>query len=277
MPSLSPSASSSTIQSLTSTSTLDSKLDISSFEDGARKGVLRDNFFAAWRDDSAAQVAIQSPEEMRKNDPLGIEMWKLFSRTKAQLPNQERMDNLSWRLMSMNLKRQEQERARYVNDGTWFRGPFLLISSTFRLSKNTDVGSQRSSGIAQQLKRSSAQPKTKEHRSPETVSMDELSIPKSVASSAGFSPSHSAEVPRAFPRQQNASAIPINRRQDLAEQLLLPSTASAPYVPPFEGSQQSEFGYVQRRVRKTSVDERRVSYMVMILSIEGAVLIVVRT
>jgi len=112
MPSLSPSASSSTIQSLTSISTPDSKLDISSHEDGARRGVLRDDFFAGWRDDSAGQAAVQSPEEMQKNDPLGIQMWKLFSRTKTQLPNQERMDNLSWRMMSMNLKRQEQERAR---------------------------------------------------------------------------------------------------------------------------------------------------------------------
>lgn len=121
MPPLSPSASSSTVHSLTSASTIDSKLDLSPLEEGgARKGVLRDTFFASWKDDSAAAASAavpgldESPEDMQKKDPLGIQIWKLYSRTKTQLPNQERMDNLSWRMMSMNLKRQEQERARSV-------------------------------------------------------------------------------------------------------------------------------------------------------------------
>ena len=75
--------------------------------------MLRDSFFAAWKND-AASTEMDSPEEMQKKDPLGIQIWKLYSKTKTQLPNQERMDNLSWRMMSMNLKRQERERAGYV-------------------------------------------------------------------------------------------------------------------------------------------------------------------
>lgn len=74
--------------------------------------MLRDSFFPTWKDDSAAQgIDNDSPEEMQKKDPLGIQIWRLYSRTKNQLPNQERMDNLSWRMMSMNM-RKEQERAR---------------------------------------------------------------------------------------------------------------------------------------------------------------------
>lgn len=57
---------------------------------------------------------MDSPEEMQKMDPLGIQIWKLYSKTKSQLPNKERMDNLSWRMMSMSLKLKEQERARSV-------------------------------------------------------------------------------------------------------------------------------------------------------------------
>lgn len=104
---------SSTVQSLTSASTVDSKLDRSPSEDAARKGVLRGSFFPTWSDDTAVTgVVDESPEEMQKKDPLGIQIWRLYSRTKNQLPNQERMDNLSWRMMSMNLKRQEEERRR---------------------------------------------------------------------------------------------------------------------------------------------------------------------
>lgn len=47
---------------------------------------------------------------MQKNDPLATQIWKLYSKTKSQLPNQERMANLTWRMMAMSLKRQEKER-----------------------------------------------------------------------------------------------------------------------------------------------------------------------
>ena len=72
------------------------------------------SLFPNWRDD-AGGATLGQPDEMAKQDPLGIQMWKLYSRTKAQLPNQERMDNLSWRMMAMNLRRKkEMEEARYV-------------------------------------------------------------------------------------------------------------------------------------------------------------------
>lgn len=47
---------------------------------------------------------------MQKNDPLATQVWKLYSKTKSQLPNQERMANFTWRMMAMSLKRQEKER-----------------------------------------------------------------------------------------------------------------------------------------------------------------------
>lgn len=75
--------------------------------------VFRDDFFPEWKAD-AAPGDLESPEELQKKDPLGIQIWKLYSKTKSSMPNGQRMDNLSWRLMSMNLKRQEQERARYA-------------------------------------------------------------------------------------------------------------------------------------------------------------------
>lgn len=56
---------------------------------------------------------MDSPEEMQKMDPFCIEIWKFFSKTKSQLPNKERMDNISWRMMSMNIKK-EQQRSRSV-------------------------------------------------------------------------------------------------------------------------------------------------------------------
>ena len=54
---------------------------------------------------------METPEEMQKKDPLGTQIWKLYSKTKTRLPNQERMENLTWRMMAMNLRRREQMQA----------------------------------------------------------------------------------------------------------------------------------------------------------------------
>jgi GATA-binding protein len=104
------SASSSAGQSLTSASTIDGNLDLSPAEAAVRKGVLRQSYFPAWKNDSGGVE--ESPEEMQKKDPLATQVWKLYSKAKSQLPNAERMENLTWRMMSMNLRRLELERER---------------------------------------------------------------------------------------------------------------------------------------------------------------------
>lgn len=109
------SATSSAIASLTSQSTLETlstRLDRSPGERDPRRGVLRESFFDHWKDD-ASGVDMESPEEMQKKDPLGTQIWKLYHKTKGQLPNGERLENLTWRMMSMNLRRKEAERQRY--------------------------------------------------------------------------------------------------------------------------------------------------------------------
>jgi GATA-binding protein, other eukaryote len=73
--------------------------------------LLGDTVFPDWQDGTARDNAVDSPDEMQRKDPLATQIWKLYSRTKSQLPNQERMENLTWRMMAMSLKRQERERA----------------------------------------------------------------------------------------------------------------------------------------------------------------------
>ena len=88
-------------------------MDISPENKQTRKTLLRESFFSDWKDD-AASADLGDPDEMQKKDPLATQIWKLYSKTKSQLPNQERMENLTWRMMAMNLKRKEREQARYV-------------------------------------------------------------------------------------------------------------------------------------------------------------------
>ncbi|OJD13980.1 hypothetical protein AJ78_05640, partial [Emergomyces pasteurianus Ep9510] len=74
-------------------------------------GLLRESVFPDWRDGTHGG-GYQDTDEMQKQDPLATQIWKLYSRTKSQLPNQERMENLTWRMMAMNLrKKREREEA----------------------------------------------------------------------------------------------------------------------------------------------------------------------
>ena len=87
----------------------DDAMEISPAQDSARRGVLQDAIFPAFGNDAGSPDA-DSPEQMQKNDPLGTQIWKLYSRAKTQLPNAERMENLTWRMMAMNMRRADMDR-----------------------------------------------------------------------------------------------------------------------------------------------------------------------
>lgn len=78
----------------------------------------RDTFFLTWKDNHASEE-LDGSDEMQRKDPLAIQMWRLYSKTKKELPSHERMENLTWRMMGMSLlKRRQEEAARYVQNKT---------------------------------------------------------------------------------------------------------------------------------------------------------------
>ena len=85
-------------------------MDYSPPEDPPR-GMLKDALFPTFGNDTGAP-SVETPEELQRNDPLGTQIWKLYSRAKTQLPNAERMENLTWRMMAMNMRRAELDRNR---------------------------------------------------------------------------------------------------------------------------------------------------------------------
>ncbi|KAK9718281.1 Sodium- and chloride-dependent GABA transporter 1 [Basidiobolus ranarum] len=50
--------------------------------------------------------------QMQEKDPLATEIWRLYSKAKDNLPNGERLENLTWRMMAMTLKTRKEEVAR---------------------------------------------------------------------------------------------------------------------------------------------------------------------
>ena len=76
--------------------------------------MLKDTLFPDWQHDASQHPDLDDPEEMQRKDPLATQVWKFFHKAKSQLPNSERMENLTWRMMSMNLRRKELELQRFV-------------------------------------------------------------------------------------------------------------------------------------------------------------------
>lgn len=262
----------STTQSLTSASTLESKLDPPPTTSAPRKGMLQDAIFPAWRDD-ASGADVESPEELEKKDPLGTQMWRLFSRTKAQIPNQERLENLTWRMMSMKLRQQQDlERTKAYawplppQESFHLCGYTVLTTSTIRSVLREQgpikqpiptVVTSAPSGIAR-LRKSVDKQREKPATTADQMNLDDFIFPSSVASPAGLSPSPAADG-NSSSVHATAPTIPIRRHSQMNDdQELHPIRASAPQLPPAIQTN-NEFGYVPRHVRKTSIDERRVS------------------
>ncbi|KAK7692616.1 hypothetical protein QCA50_004248 [Cerrena zonata] len=59
----------------------------------------------------AAELAMSDadPEKMAKEDPLATQVWKMYARTKATLPHAQRMENLTWRMMALALKKKKED------------------------------------------------------------------------------------------------------------------------------------------------------------------------
>ncbi|PPR07417.1 hypothetical protein CVT26_013733 [Gymnopilus dilepis] len=51
------------------------------------------------------------PEQLAKEDPLATQVWKMYARTKAHLPHAQRMENITWRMMALALKKKKEEEA----------------------------------------------------------------------------------------------------------------------------------------------------------------------
>ena len=89
------------------------------------------------------------------------------------------------------------------------------------------------------------------------MNLDEFIFPASIASPAGISPSPPRDK-TAVSNHATASAIPIKTRKDLQDQQHPAFPPASVPGPPQDRQRSHEFDYVQRHIRKTSIDERKV-------------------
>ncbi|RKF56705.1 Nitrogen regulatory protein areA [Erysiphe neolycopersici] len=173
--------------------------------------------------------------ELCKKDSLTAQILGLYTDTKLNLPNQERMKNLTWRMMSMSLQKTRSQS-----------------------SASSSMSSSVSSGIAQ-LRQSAfqnASTSDSAHGPSNTMVVDDLlendmTFSNSNMNSFSFSlePDHGETDERSS--NTAACAIPIKAT---AASVRWPCHQSV-QTPRISPRSKQEFGYVNRHVRKTSIDE----------------------
>ncbi|KAL7947927.1 hypothetical protein V8C42DRAFT_269447 [Trichoderma barbatum] len=187
-------------------------------------------------------------DKMQSEDPLAAQIWKFFSKTKQQLPNQQRMENLTWRMMALNLRRRQQQQQQQQQQ-------------THNRSLSQPTQPQNApSGIAQQLQKTS---------DIHAQGMDAMNIDDFIFAEEGGAsindtspqpPASSLSGPQTAASKTSksskplASAIPIKGRKGSTNQFV---AQSVPVPPPHQRGHNDEFHYVPRHDRKTSIDDRR--------------------
>ncbi|KAF8274421.1 hypothetical protein EI94DRAFT_1713379 [Lactarius quietus] len=69
--------------------------------------ILSDSFFSEHGADGGS--TFPSP---LLSDPLATQVWKMYARTKANLPHAQRMENLTWRMMALALKKKKEDETK---------------------------------------------------------------------------------------------------------------------------------------------------------------------
>ncbi|KAL8387294.1 hypothetical protein RB595_010016 [Gaeumannomyces hyphopodioides] len=208
-------------------------LDLKGTYSVARDKLSRTEVFDDLKDGMAG-VNDDTPEALQAMDPLAAQVWRFFSKTKQQLPNQQRMENLTWRMMHMNLRnRQQEEQAR-------------LAAST----RIPSSGANAPSGIAQ-LRKTSAQNLAAQS---DPMSLDDFIFPDGIATPSGPAATPEGSRLEEAPALTAASAIPIKSRKSPPVPQFNPQSVP---VAAHHQRRHNEFGYVTRHHRKTSIDDRR--------------------
>lgn len=92
-----------------------------------------------------------NPEEMSKKDPLAAQVWKMYAKQRSQLPNGARMENLTWRMMAMTLRKKKEQEAAEAKlaqeaQSNASRSHASSTRHSPTLSSKSAAGSRRSSG-----------------------------------------------------------------------------------------------------------------------------------
>nr|CAA07052.1 nitrogen response regulator [Metarhizium anisopliae] len=186
--------------------------------------------------DNAGADSSVSIDQLHRDDPLAAQVWKFYTKTKLQLPNQQRLENFTWRWMALNMRKQKQD-----DEARQFRDQ--------QTGHSRPASHNAPSGIAQLRKTSEINAAA----GADAMNLDDFIYSENVATPSGLmSPPPAPRRDDASPGATPASGIPIKSRKGSSSNHFVPQS-----VPQYQRTGNNEFNYIQRHHRKTSIDERR--------------------
>ncbi|KAI8884403.1 hypothetical protein K501DRAFT_332712 [Backusella circina FSU 941] len=75
-------------------------------------------------------------ETKNKEDPLATQVWRLYTKAKDTLPNGSRLENLTWRMMAMTLKKRQEEQQKELETNQAKNSPPFSGDTTTLLSSS---------------------------------------------------------------------------------------------------------------------------------------------
>ena len=55
---------------------------------------------------SSAETDLFDADVVARDDPLATQVWRMYAKQRDMLPNATRMENLTWRMMALKLRKQ---------------------------------------------------------------------------------------------------------------------------------------------------------------------------
>lgn len=76
-------------------------------------------------------------DDEKKKDPLSSQIWRMYTQAKDNLPNGSRLENLTWRMMALSLKKKkDQELSSEQIDLKLEQYPSVPIVKYYEFSNN---------------------------------------------------------------------------------------------------------------------------------------------
>jgi len=93
-------------------------------------------------------------EQMARDDPLATQVWKMYARQKATFPHAQRMENITWRMMALALKKKKgEEEARQNSELTNENSDMPSESDVMPDQQSSDVTSETKNDLGERGRR----------------------------------------------------------------------------------------------------------------------------
>ncbi|GAA5983190.1 hypothetical protein JCM10908_000189 [Rhodotorula pacifica] len=129
----------------------------------------------------------ESAEALSRKDPIAAQVWRMFHKAKNTMPNGARMENLTWRLMSMTLKKRKEDGSAPSGSGS-LHGTVHSTPDPLAIPTFAELAQQRSTAIPTNVSAPSSNapsPGTEARRAEEEEGRDTVQPLESVGASSG--------------------------------------------------------------------------------------------